>query len=335
MNRSNRRMRGWLAVALALCLGAGAVAQADEVPAGVVARIDDGRLTLQPHGAPLAEVLKAIGAAGGFAVVLRGPLAEPVSQEVADVSLEQAIRSLVGAHGLIVLRAAPHGDQTVGEVAEIRVRARPQAASGMASSDPAPTPPPDDMAQQEDVVQQEELNPAKRQQAYREAVLAYIPPTREDLMVALSAPATEDRVVAVPKVGVLPPDEAIAVLEGALAEDQDALVRSRAVAALTRLEGQAADRLLCQRALEDADAGLRAQALNAIATSRGERSVNLLARALRQDPDPQIREVAIRALGRIEGDWVRRYLERAARTLDPGLRRVAEQALAERQEQAE
>jgi hypothetical protein len=329
MNRSNRRMRGWLAVALTLCLGIGAVAQADEAPAGVVARIDDGRLTLQPYGAPLAEVLKAIGAAGGFAVVLRGPLAEPVEQELADVPLEDAIRSLVGAHGLIVLRAAPHGDQTVGEVAEIRVRARPRAASGVASPDPAPAPP------QNDVAGQQELSPAERQQAYRAAVLAYVPPTREELFVALSAPATEDRVVAVPKVGVLSPDEALTVLEGALAEDQDALVRSRAVAALTRLEGPAADRLLRQRAIEDADADLRAQALNAIATSRGERSVNVLARALRQDPDPQIREVAIRALGRIEGEWARRYLERAARTLDRQLRRVAEETLAERQDQTE
>ena len=327
------RAYGWLAIALALGLGSGqiAVAFADEVAgaAGVAARIDDGRLTVRPQGAPLADVLRAIGAAGGFEVILRGPLTEPVDEDIARVPLEEAVRALVGSHGLMVLRAAPSADQTQGDVVEIRVRARGGAtAQDLAPSDPGQA------AAQEGVAWQEEIDPAERREAYRQAVGDYVPPTREELTLALSAPATEDRIVAVPKVGMLAPGEAVAVLEDALSEDQDALVRSRAVAALTRLEGPAAGRLLRQRALEDADPDLRSQAINAIATSRGERSVNVLARAMREDPDPEIRRVAIQALGRVEGDWARRYLERAARTLDPELRSVAEQALAERSEPA-
>jgi hypothetical protein len=327
---SDMRVDGWLAIALALGLGSGqvAVALADEVPgaaAGVAVRIDDGRLTLQPHGAPLAEVLRAIGEAGGFEVILRGSLAEPVNEELADLPLEDAIRTLVGAHGLMVLRAAPSTDQTLGDIAEIRVRARGDAsAQDLARSEPVQAAP------QEDVVRQEEIDPAERQEAYRRAVRDYVPPTREQLTLALSAPATEDRIVAVPKVGMLPAGEAVKVLEDALSDDQDALVRSRAVAALTRLKGPAAGRLLRQRAIEDADADLRAQAINAIATSRGERSVNVLARAIRQDPDPEIRRVAVRALGRIEGDLARRHLERATREGDPEISRAAEQALAAR-----
>jgi HEAT repeat protein len=229
----------------------------------------------------------------------------------------------------VVLRAVASADQTQGDVVEIRVRARGGArAQDLAPSDPGQA------AAQEDVHLQEESDPAERREAYRQAVGDDVPPTREELTLALSAPATEDRIVAVPKVGMLAPGEAVAVLEDALSEDQDALVRSRAVAALTRLEGPAAGRLLRQRALEDADPDLRSQAINAIATSRGERSVNVLARAMREDPDPEIRRVAIQALGRVEGDWARRYLERAARTLAPELRSVAERALAARGEPA-
>ena len=73
------------------CLSAGfflaliASAAAEDAPAegpsaaGVEAVVTDGRLTLQADGAPLAEVLRAIGAAGGFEVVLRGAFATPVS----------------------------------------------------------------------------------------------------------------------------------------------------------------------------------------------------------------------------------------------------------------
>jgi hypothetical protein len=54
----------------------------------------------------------------------------------------------------------------------------------------------------------------------------------------------------------------------------------------------------------------------------------VLARALREDSDPDVREAALRALGRVGGDWVRSYLKRAAPTLDPELRGIAEEALA-------
>ena len=52
---------------------------------------------------------------------------------------------------------------------------------------------------------------------------------------------------------------------GVFAEEDDPLVRSRAVAALTRLDGPGARGLLRERALADEDAELRMQALNALA----------------------------------------------------------------------
>jgi len=129
------------------------------------------------------------------------------------------------------------------------------------------------------------------------------------------------RVAAVPKVGALAPGAAVDIRSGVLAEEDDPLVRSRAVDALTRLEGPGARGLLRERGLGDEDAGLRTQALNALATSAGERSINVLGRALRDDPEPEVRMGAISALQRVGGDW-------ASRDLDPEISAAAEQALA-------
>ena len=306
------------ALALVLGLGVAPLAQAAEISA----RVDGDLLTLQPNGAPLAEVLEAIGEAGDFTVSLRGSLAEPVQQGFDAVPLEDAIRALVGPHGLIVLRAAAQAGE-IGAVNEVRVRARPGTVAAQGEAAPEAG---------EDALAVEDAAPGasglSAREAYRQSMRDYVPPSRDELSMALSAPDTLDRVVAVPKVGALAPEAAIAVLGEALDEEQDPLVRSRAVAALTRLEGPAAQRMLRQRALEDADTDLRMQALNAMASSAGERSINVLTRALRQDPDPAVREAALRALGRVGGDWVRGYLARTAPDLDPALRSIAEEALA-------
>ncbi len=63
------------------------------------------------------------------------------------------------------------------------------------------------------------------------------PPTRDDILIELGDPDQAKRVAAVPKVGALQPGAAADVLAGVFAEEDDPLVRSRAVAALTRLEG--------------------------------------------------------------------------------------------------
>jgi hypothetical protein len=286
------------------------------------------RLTLRVEGAPLAEVLRAIGAAGGFDVVLRGELAEPVNQSFTSEPLEDAIRTLVGRHSLIVI----HGDPTSGEgataLAEIRVTAnRRQLSSDTEGAGPSPSVP-------AVTPEEEATDPIDQQEAYRQAVLDYIPPTKDDLLFELDEPDRATRVAAVPKVGMLPPRAAIEVVSHVFANDDDATVRSRAVAALTRLDGPGARGLLRARALGDDDPGLRMQALNALASSRGERAVNVLGRALRHDPELRVRISAIRALGRVGGDWARRSLERATRDFDPEISLAAERALAARPEPA-
>ena len=283
--------------------------------AGVEARVTDGRLTLHADGAPLADVLRAIGAAGGFEVVLRGAFATPVSESFADRPLEDAIRELVEGHSMIVRHGDPDAETGATEVAEIRVLENPDlAAAAETAADERMAVADEDTEEDEDTQEDDGEYALSEREAFRLANRDVPPPTRDDILIELDDPDQARRLAAVPKVGALAPGAAADVLAGVFAAEDDPLVRSRAVAALTRLEGPGARRLLRERALGDQDAELRMQALNALATTDGERSVNLLGQALRDDADPEVRKAAISALQRVGGDWARRPLERAARS---------------------
>lgn len=271
----------------------------------------------------MAEVLLAIGEAGSFRVVLRGTFATPIRDMFADRPLEDAIRRLVEGHSLVILRDDRDPASAAAGLAEVRVienparLARDAAASGYSGEEGRE-------AAHGDVNDDLPLD----REAFRLARLGLPPPTREDVLLELGNPDQAARATAVPEVGSLAPRAAIGILAGIFAEEDDPLVRSRAVAALTRLDAPGARGALREWALRDDDAGLRRQALNALASSRGERAVNILAAALYQDPESKVRVSAIRALGRVGGDWARRYLERAVMDLDPEIGLAAEQALA-------
>jgi hypothetical protein len=320
--RGGRRIRqGCLSAGFFLTLIGSAAAE--DPPAGVEAVVADGRLTLQADGAPLAEVLRAIGAAGEFEVVLRGAFAAPVRESFADRPLEDAIRDLAEGHSVVVLRDDPGPEAGAVNLAEIRVIENPDLA---ASEDALPGEPPQDGAE-EAGLEDDADDLLTEREAFRLSRLGMPPPTREDILIELGDPDQALRVAAVPKVSTLAPGAALNILAGVFAREDDPLVRSRAVAALTRLEGPGAGMLLRERALRDEDAELRMQALNALASSAGERSVTVLGRILAQDSDPQVREAAISALQRV-GGWGRRYVENAAADRDPKVRTAAEQALA-------
>jgi hypothetical protein len=325
-----RLWQGLLSVGLLSSLVAAAAAAdgraAAQAPtAGFKAEVLGGLLTLRADGAPLAEVLRAIGRAGGFEVALRGTLAAPVSASFADRPLEDAIRGLVAGHSLVVRRDPAAAAAALTEILVIENPA--VAGSDHATPDARPEPEvaPDDAAE---AAAEDAAGELMDREAFRLANTGTPPPTREDILFELDDPDQSARVAAVPKVGALAPRAAVNVLAGVLAAEEDPLVRSRAVAALTRLDAPGARGLLRARALDDDDPGLRMQALNALAASSRDRSVNVLAQALRQDPEPRVRAAAIRALGRLGGDWSRRILERAARDLDPATSLAAEQALA-------
>ena len=334
MSHRSRDPRRWwrcLPGALLLALISGAAAQDHPgspnsegrlATAIVEARIDDGLLTLRADGAPLADVLRAIGEAGAFPVVIRGELAAPVSVSLAKQPLESAIRELVGRHTLILTRKDLPLDPDAPELAEIRV-VENRAAAAVEDAEV-----PQDVAVEGAQGDQADDGPPLDRASFREARAGVPPPTRDDLLFELDDPDRTARVAAVPRVGSLPPREAVEIISYVIANDDDSIVRSRAVAALTRLDGPGARALLRERALGDDDPGLRMQALNALAASRGERAINVIAAALRQESEPKVRMSAIRALGRVGGDWARRSLERAARDADPDISLAAEQALA-------
>jgi HEAT repeats/HEAT repeat len=328
-DRRRRLRQGCLSAGV--CFGLISPGAAQEHPASaaksppalaVEVEVTSDRLTLHAEGAPLAEVLRAIGEAGAFRVVLRGTFAAPVRESFADRPLEDAIRRLVDGHSVVILHENPDHASGAATLAEICVTENPARAvfEDANLDDPArggAETAPDDAT-----------DPPMDREAFRLAHQGMPPPTREEILLEFgdSDPAT--RVAAVPKVGSLRPSEAIEVIAHVFASDEDTTVLSRAVAALSRLDGPGARGLLRERALADDDPGLRMQALNALASSRGERAVNVVAQALRQDPEPKVRLSAIRALGRVGGDWARRYLEAAARDRDPEISLAAEQALA-------
>jgi HEAT repeats len=286
----------------------------EDRPGTAIVEVTDGLLTLRADGAPLGEVLRAIGAAGAFEVVLRGGFATPVRTSFADRPLDDAIRELVTGHSVVIAYAAP-SPESGAALARIRVIENPSAA-GAGSAQPSvaearPGDADDDAGSGASLCEDRRGAP---------------PASGGDLLFVVGEPCPAVRATA-PKAGSPASRAAIETASRAFANG-DATARSRAVSVLTRLEGPAARRLLRERALADDHAGLRTQALNTLARSEGERAINVLAQALRQDPEAKVRINAIRALGRLGGDRARRTLERAARDLDPAIGAAAERALA-------
>jgi hypothetical protein len=294
------------------------------------AKVKAGRLTLLTERAPLADVLRAIGEAGSFRVVLRGEFAEPISRTVTNEPLEDAIRRLVEGHWVLMLHNDPDPVSGARDPAEIRVFENPAlAVPELPDTESTPADPQMSYSEPDFAPEEEAADPASEKDEYGQAVFDYTAPTKDDLLWELGDPDPAARAAAIPKVSALRPEEAIDIIAHVFSYDEDMTVRSHAVAALTRIEGSGAQRLLRERALEDEEPGLRIQALNAFASSRGDRAINVLAQALRQDPEPRVRMSAIRALGRVGGSWARRYLEAAARDFDPEIGLAAEQVLAD------
>jgi hypothetical protein len=301
-----------------LWLGLGVAAVAGSLEATIV----QGRLSLAAKSAPLAEVLQAIGAAGGFAVVLRGDLSQPVDRMVEDQPLEEILQQLAQGHSLIVRR-----DQASGVLTEIRV-----IASGRATPAPRllaePSTDPRMVEVPAETGSDDRPGGLSKREAFRLANRGMPAPTEDDIRMALARQDQAARVAAIPKVGSLVPADALGVLEDVLAQDEDPLVRSRAVAALTRVGGSNAGGLLQGAALNDGDADIRMQAINALAASpEAQRRTTAFVHVLRNDPDPKVRRSALLAMQRVGGDWGRSYLERIASDLEPDLRRIADRAL--------
>lgn len=329
------RVTWWCrAVALGAALGGGQALAADVTmeQAGaehtvmappVDVAVSDGVLRLEVSGAPLADVLWAIGEAGGFRVTLRGELSQPVDVVLEGVPVEEAIRQLVWGHTLILVRdeaATGRGRDLVA----IKVRA--SAAPNPRSSDvPAATAEPDQgeaLAREESTDQLAPLDRATLR------AMAGPPPTKEAILADLKGPDPESRIEMLPRVSSFGADEAVTVLRELYVAESDPLVRSRAIAALSRVDGPEATALLAGWARGDGDPAIRRQALNALAATAGPQVTTTMGHALRTDSDPDVRTTALKALQRVGGAWARGYVARLARDRSDPLQPAAAQALA-------
>lgn len=314
---SDLRSASVAALTLSLWLAPGAPALAGSLEV----TIEQGRLSLAAEGAPLAEVLQAIGEAGGFVVVLRGDLGQPVERTIEDQPLEDALQVLAQGHTIII----KHVSDSIA-LSELRVIASRSAAPTPLAARPAPEAAP--VEAPAETGSDDRPGGLTKREAFRLANRGMPAPTEDDIRLALAGQDQAERVAAIPRVGALMPADALGVLEDVLAQDEDSLVRSRAVAALTRFESGNAGGLLQAAALNDGDADIRMQAINALAASpEAQRRTAAFARALRNDPDPKVRRSALLAMQRVGGDWGRSYLERIASGLEPELRRIADRAL--------
>ena len=332
MDRTSRMIPDWFrrhclqAGFVAVWVGMAPVAAvaatgAEDVPAGdqstpaLEVTIEDGLVTLRADGASLAEVLQAVGDAGALRVILNGELATPVHDTFSAQPLDRAIRRLVGDRTLVMMRE-PVGQGGAPALAEVRVvgddagtqtsgePAEKPVARGSARPSPAP---PDDQPPTLDVDW---------------------PRTKENILLELRDVEPEVRMAAVLKTASLSTGEAYGVLSEVFADEEDMLVRSRGVAAATRLDGRTRAALLQRQAMHDEDPELRMQALNALAASEERRVAPTLGHIVRFDPEPQVRLTAVHALQRIGGDRARSYLEVAVEDWDPELGEAAKQVLA-------
>lgn len=309
----------------------GPVAAPGAVAPAIQVRIHQGLLTLNADGATLADVLRAIGEEGAFRMVLRGRLDAPVRDSFADQPLVDAVRRLVAGHSLVIIHgnSASEGGAS-GGLAEIQVIARPDpsAPTTTTNAQQALRPTPVEWTYDTDGM-------LRDREDFRQAAPSLAAPrTREEILFALGQADPAARMAAIPLVGGLRPHEAGMILSDVLDQETEPLVRSRSIAALTKL-GRAGLTPLLREALSEEDASLRMQALNALAASHGVRATTGLGRALREDFDLQVRLTAVRGLQRVGGTSARSHLEQAVLDLDPAVSRAAEVALASWPEGAE
>jgi hypothetical protein len=180
---------------------------------GIEVEVTDGLLTLRADGEPVADVLRAVGVAGAFEVVLRGAFAMPVREWFADRPLEDAIRRLLEGHSVVFLRNDRAPASAAAGLAQVRaIENSARTAAEDANRDDAGL-----LSANDDATEKAQLG----REAFRLANRGVPPPTGDDILFELGEPDQAARVTAIPKVGSLQPREAVAILSGVFAEDED------------------------------------------------------------------------------------------------------------------
>lgn len=291
-------MRTHLAPTIGLVVVLGALAAlAQEIDV----RVEDERMSLQVGQAPLGDVLRAVGEAGGFEVKLEGELGEVQPQRFQNLPLGRAIRRLTGDHGLIMAYADD------GSLESVRVH-----AATLIGASP-------------------EEREAARQRAVeqRQAVLARVkaPTTPEPAEGggAFGALEQSERFARVRELARQGDPDSLPILGEALSGEPDPALRRAAAAAIGNIGGPEATRLL-EGALSDDDASVRMQALRGMREAEPAVAVNAYGDVIQRDPDPAVRRAAVDLVASL-GDEGLEVLEMALDDDDDRVRQAAETAL--------
>jgi HEAT repeats len=126
MNASRRR---WafvglvVVVAAAHPLGSGLAAGPREPTLEV--RVTSGLLSVRASGAPLADVLLAIGREAHLRIVLPGAIDSLVTDEFVNMSLDEAVRRLTRWHSVVLVYGGPRDEAADPLLAEVWVTSAP------------------------------------------------------------------------------------------------------------------------------------------------------------------------------------------------------------------
>jgi len=252
-----------------------------------------GALTLRVDGVPLSSLLAAIAETANFRLVVAGNLERPVSRGLAGVPLDRGLERLLD--GLSYLRTYDSvGGQSV--LVELRVLG-PAPMNGEAST----------FVTVQRQMTRAELTPA---------------------MTARLSAAEDERLKRVRHLRTESGSDVAQELALYLTQDESPAVRRVAAAALAG-GGNLEARDALTAALEDSDAQVRRQAVLSLAQTWGPEASRALARALATDPDADARALAARMLGRTGGAEAGTALEAALQDLDPKVRQLARQSLAQ------
>ena len=289
------------------------------------------RISIKAQDAPLEQVLRVIGQKSAVQIVAPSVGDASVSDEFNNLTLEAAVRRLLGQWNIAYFyswRAERAGMPLVLVLSAVRVFDRNGGAKSnmgvvvkqdcqeprLAAKNPAPRDPEIDAEaarwSQRLVASVDEKS--REQSAARLGKLGT--PASIDLLsrVATENPDYSMRLAAVNGLGKSWSDDSVAPLSRALLEDDDAVVRESAARGLGQSWSEAAVQPLLTALLNDRDPVVREQAARALGRVAGDEAVGGLTQALNQDRRWYVREAAARALGSVGGREAAESLNKAS-----------------------
>ncbi len=286
-----------LTVVGSVAAGPGRAALAAEVDvsrATIEASVRHGLLTLRTVDAPLGEVLEAIAKQAGFRLDRRGGLDMPVTWSFTDIPVEEGVQRLLHDISSVMIYARVQDGGTGPLAIVITFRRNVDWVAGHSRA-------------------------ARTIPTQKTGVPQGTP------VVSLSD-HREDRLRAVRHLANKPDASASKELALLLSEDEDPLIRRIAAIALGKIGGAQAEAVLTV-ALEDEDALVRGRAIQALARKWGHKAVESLGKTLMEDPDPTVRRQAALSLGRMSGEEALEALHAAQGDADYVVRRAVAFAL--------